>query len=200
MPFERFPGTDAVLGPEMRSTGEVMGLDTSFGAAFAKAEIGAGVELPLKGSVFVSVADRDKRAVIWPAKRLAEMGFDLLATTGTARVLRRAGVDVEVVRKLSERVAGGGDVVERIRAGDVAMVFNTPYGRGARSDGYPIRGAAIAAGVPCCTTMAGMAAAVLAIETCIAGGIETRPLQAYLGPNGQAERGTAGRGPMGPGP
>jgi carbamoyl-phosphate synthase large subunit len=181
MPFERFPGTDALRGPEMRSTGEVMGIDSSFGAAFAKAEAAAGVSLPLKGTVFISVADRDKRAVVWPAKRLEDLGFELLATAGTARVLHRAGIEVEVVAKVSEQPAiGRGNVVERIASGDVAMVFNTPFGIRARSDGYDIRTAAIAAGVPCCTTMAGMAAAVMGIESCLAGDVSVRPLQDYL--------------------
>ncbi|MFN2488467.1 MAG: carbamoyl-phosphate synthase large subunit [Actinomycetota bacterium] len=182
MPFERFPGTDAVLGPEMRSTGEVMGIDGTFGLAFARAEAAAGIALPLKGSVFVSVADRDKRAVIFPAKRLSDLGFALLATAGTADVLRRAGVDAEVVPKVSSKHGRmGRDVVARIASGEIGMVFNTPFGRGARSDGYGIRTAAVAAGVPCCTTMAGMAAAVQAIEALLAGEVGVRSLQSYLG-------------------
>ncbi len=103
MPFERFPGVDTVLGPEMRSTGEVMGIDPDFGLAFAKAEAGAGVRLPTKGTVFVSVANRDKRSVIFPAKRLHDLGFDLLATGGTAHVLERAGVPVKIVGKVSDQ-------------------------------------------------------------------------------------------------
>ena len=181
MPFERFPGVDSVLGPEMRSTGEVMGIDRSFGLAFAKAEVGAGVHLPTKGTVFVSVANPDKRSVIFPAKRLAELGFNLVATRGTAGVLRRAGVDVEVVGKVSGvRLAGERDVVERISAGEIEMVFNTPFGRGARSDGYFIRTAAVEAGVPSCTTMPGMFAAVQAIEALISGEVNVAPLQEYL--------------------
>ena len=110
MPFERFPGVDTLLGPEMRSTGEVMGIDSNFGLAFAKAEAGAGVRLPTKGTVFISVSNRDKRAVIFPAKRLADLGFHLVATGGTAQVLRRAGVDVDIVEKVS---ATSGDAGER---------------------------------------------------------------------------------------
>ncbi|MGH2820536.1 MAG: carbamoyl-phosphate synthase large subunit, partial [Actinomycetota bacterium] len=180
MPFERFPGVDAVLGPEMRSTGEVMGIDRHFGPAFAKAEAGAGVRLPTKGTVFISVSNRDKRAVIFPAKRLHDLGFQILATRGTARVLRRAGVEAGVVPKVSAVAEGESNVVDRIASGEIEMVFNTPFGRGARTDGYFIRTAAVAAGVPCCTTMAGMAAAVQAIESLIPGEVEVRSLQSYL--------------------
>ncbi len=181
MPFERFPGADAVLGPEMRSTGEVMGIDANFGLAFAKAEAAAGVTLPVKGTVFLSFADRDKRAVIWPAKRLADLGFHIAATKGTANVLRRAGVGVEVVPKVSGgSSADVANVAERIAAGEIEMVFNTPFGRGARTDGYYIRAAAVAAGVPCITTMAGMAAAVQGIEALLSARIEVTPLQEHL--------------------
>jgi carbamoyl-phosphate synthase large subunit len=181
MPFERFPGVDTVLGPEMRSTGEVMGIDSNFGAAFAKAEAAAGVRLPLKGTVFISVANRDKRSVIFPAKRLADLGFHLAATGGTARVLRRAGVECEIVPKVSSGDASERNVVQRIADGDIELVFNTPFGRGARSDGYFIRTAAVEAGVPCVTTMAAMAAAVQGIEALIRGEINVRSLQSYLG-------------------
>jgi carbamoyl-phosphate synthase large subunit len=181
MPFERFPGVDTVLGPEMRSTGEVMGIDATFGAAFAKAEIAAGVRLPLKGTVFISVSNPDKRSVIFPAKRLEDLGFHLAATAGTGRVLERAGVEVEIVPKLSgPQVAGRKNVVEKISAGEIEMVFNTPFGRGARSDGYFIRTAAVAAGVPCITTMAGMAAAVQGIEASVLGTVEVHSLQEHL--------------------
>ena len=181
MPFERFPGVDTVLGPEMRSTGEVMGIDQNFGAAFAKAEAAAGVRLPVKGTVFISVANRDKRSVIFPAKRLADLGFHLAATGGTARVLRRAGVECEIVPKVSSDDHTTKNVVERIAAGEIELVFNTPFGRGARSDGYFIRTAAVVAGVPCVTTMAAMAAAVQGIEALIRGEITVRSLQSYLG-------------------
>jgi carbamoyl-phosphate synthase large subunit len=181
MPFERFPGVDTVLGPEMRSTGEVMGIDATFGAAFAKAEIAAGVRLPLKGTVFISVSNPDKRSVIFPAKRLEDLGFQLAATAGTGRVLQRAGVRVEIVPKLSgPQTDGEQNVVDKISSGEIEMVFNTPFGRGARSDGYFIRTAAVAAGVPCITTMAGMAAAVQGIEASILGAVEVRSLQEHL--------------------
>ncbi|HYP22603.1 MAG TPA: carbamoyl-phosphate synthase large subunit [Actinomycetota bacterium] len=179
MPFDRFRGVDTLLGPEMRSTGEVMGIDATFGLAFAKAEVGAGLRLPTKGAVFVSVANRDKRSVIFPAKRLADLGFQLLATRGTAEVLRRAGVEVGIVEKVSSQEAGK-NVADRIAAGEIDVVFNTPFGRGARSDGYYIRTAAIQAGVPCITTMSGIAAAVQGIEALVTGQVGARSLQEYL--------------------
>ena len=180
MPFDRFPGTDTVLGPEMRSTGEVMGIDDSFGRAFGKAEIAAGVKLPSKGTVFISVADRDKRAVVWPAKRLGELGFEILATRGTAQVLQRWGVDAAVVPKAG---ASGDNVVERLRRGEIDLVLNTPWGRRARSDGYFIRTAAVEAGVPSITTVAGMAAAVQAIESLAGRPARVRSLQEHLAAN-----------------
>jgi carbamoyl-phosphate synthase large subunit len=193
MPFERFPGVDTVLGPEMRSTGEVMGIDKHFGLAFAKAEAAAGVRLPTKGQVFISVSHNDKRSVIFPAKRLQDLGFHLLATDGTADVLRRAGVDVEVLPKVSDPAdptrPEQRNVVERIASGEIELIFNTPFGRGARSDGYFIRTAAVEAGVPCVTTMAGMAAAVQAIEALIQGDVSVRPLQQYLAAVGSDEPG-----------
>jgi carbamoyl-phosphate synthase large subunit len=134
--------------------------------------------------VFVSVANRDKRAVVFPAKRLADLGFHLVATKGTARVLRRVGVEVEEVAKVSEAEAHAPNVAERIWDGEIEMVFNTPVGRRARSDGYFIRTAAAVAGVPCCTTMAGMLAAVQAIEALICGDVDrvkVKSLQEYLG-------------------
>jgi carbamoyl-phosphate synthase large subunit len=176
MPFGRFPGVDTVLGPEMRSTGEVMGVDADPGAALAKAMVAAGHALPLRGTVFVSVANRDKRAIVFPAKRLADLGFRLLATSGTAGVLRRAGVPVEAVAKLSE---GPDNVVELIRAGRVDLVINTPFGRGPRTDGYHIRTVATAVGVPCLTTLPGAFAAVRGIEALRAGIGEPRSLQEH---------------------
>ena len=179
MPFDRFPGFDTVLGPEMRSTGEVMGIDRNFGLAFAKAEAAAGVHLPVKGTVFISVANRDKRSVIFPAKRLQDLGFHIIATAGTARVLRAAGVDAEIVQRVSAP-GPGENVVDRIRSGEIEMVFNTPFGRRARTDGYFIRTAAVKAGVPSVTTMAGIAAAIQGIEALIDGEAGVRSLQDFL--------------------
>lgn len=159
-----------------------MGIDSNFGVAFAKAEAGAGVRLPTKGTVFISVSNRDKRAVIFPAKRLADLGFHLMATGGTAQVLRRAGVDVDIVAKVSSKAGGDGEpnVIDKIASGEIELVFNTPLGRGARTDGYFIRTASVEAGVPCVTTMPGMAAAVQAIEKLIDGDVTVRPLQDFL--------------------
>ncbi|RFU22687.1 carbamoyl-phosphate synthase large subunit [Geodermatophilus marinus] len=183
LPFHRFRtveghNVDTVLGPEMKSTGEVMGLDTGFGTAFAKSQAAAYGSLPVEGTVFVSLANRDKRSAIFPVKRLADLGFRVLATAGTAQVLRRNGVDCEVVGKFSE---GPGNVVERILAGDVDIVVNTPFGTpgnsGPRLDGYEIRTAAVAAGIPCITTVQGLAAAVQGVESLRRGDVGVRSLQ-----------------------
>ncbi|MFD2092385.1 carbamoyl-phosphate synthase large subunit [Blastococcus deserti] len=183
LPFHRFRtveghGVDTVLSPEMKSTGEVMGLDAGFGPAFAKSQAAAYGSLPTGGTVFVSLANRDKRSAIFPVKRLADLGFRVLATAGTAQVLRRNGVAAEVVGKYSE---GPGNCVERILAGDVDIVVNTPFGSpgnsGPRLDGYEIRTAAVAAGIPCITTVQGMAAAVQGIEALRDGGLGVRSLQ-----------------------
>jgi carbamoyl-phosphate synthase large subunit len=176
LPFSRFPGADTLLGPEMRSTGEVMGIDRDPGAALAKALASSGTALPVDGTVFVSVANRDKRAIVLPARRLADLGLRLRATRGTAGVLERAGIAVDAVAKVSE---GSPNVVDAIAAGDVDLVINTPFGRGARTDGYYIRTAAAEAGVPCITTMPGVLAAVRGIESSRAAGGEPRPIQEY---------------------
>jgi carbamoyl-phosphate synthase large subunit len=165
LPFGRFPGVDTILGPEMRSTGEVMGIDADPGRALAKALVAAGTALPREGTVFVSVANRDKRAVVFPAQRLADLGFRLVATKGTAGVLVRAGIPIERVAKVSEEASREvRSVVDLIRAGEVDLVINTPFGRGPRTDGYFIRTAAAQAGIPCITTLPGAFAAVRGIE------------------------------------
>jgi carbamoyl-phosphate synthase large subunit len=176
LPFGRFPGADTVLGPEMKSTGEVMGIDTDPGMALAKAMVAAGHALPAGGTVFVSVANRDKRAVVFPAKRLSDMGFRLLATAGTAGVLERAGIPVERVAKVSE---GPDNVAELIRGGRIDLVINTPFGRGPRTDGYFIRTAAASAGVPCITTLPGVFAAVRGIEALRGSPTEPRSIQEH---------------------
>ena len=178
LPFARFPGVDTVLGPEMKSTGEVMGIDEDPGHALAKAMVAAGHALPTEGTVFVSVANRDKRSIVFPAKRLADMGFSLLATVGTAGVLRRAGVPVEAVAKVSES-PDDENVAGLIRAGRIDLVINTPFGRGPRTDGYHIRTAAAAAGVPCITTLPGAFAAVRGIEARRSGATEPRSIQEH---------------------
>ncbi len=176
LPFGRFPGADTVLGPEMKSTGEVMGIDADSGMALAKAMVAAGHALPSAGSVFVSVANRDKRAIVFPAKRLADLGFRLLATGGTAGVLERAGIPVERVAKVSE---GPDNIVELIRGGRVDLVINTPFGRAPRTDGSFIRTASAAAGVPCITTLPGVFAAVRGIEALLGDPTEPRSIQEH---------------------
>ncbi|MEX2550976.1 MAG: carbamoyl-phosphate synthase large subunit [Nitriliruptoraceae bacterium] len=177
LPFDRFPGVDAVLGPEMRSTGEVMGIDRDFGAAFAKSQAGTGsMVLPVDGSVFVSVANRDKRAIVFPVKRLVDLGFDIVATAGTAAVLSRAGVEVEVVGKVSE---GEDGILHLIEGGRLQLVLNTPFGSGTRGDGYEIRQAAVTNGVPVITTLAGILAAVHGVEALQKGPLSVRTLQEY---------------------
>jgi carbamoyl-phosphate synthase large subunit len=178
LPFDRFPGVDSLLGPEMRSTGEVMGIDTSFGAAFAKSQAGTGsMILPTGGKVFVSVSNRDKRAIVFPVKRLADLGFEVVATEGTADLLSRAGVPAEVVGKVSR---GHREVLERIADGEIVLVLNTPYGSGTRGDGYEIREAAVSNGVPCITTLAGILAAIQGIEALNAGPLTVTSLQDHL--------------------
>jgi carbamoyl-phosphate synthase large subunit len=161
-PFARFPGADPVLGPEMRSTGEVMASAADFPTAFAKAERAAGRPLPSEGTVFLSVRDADKEAACELGRRLVRLGFSLCATAGTAHALAAAGVAVTSVRKVGEE-GGGATVVDLIRRGRCDLVLNTPAGSGARSDGYLVREAALVARVPCVTTLAGAAAAVDAI-------------------------------------
>ena len=160
LPFQRFAGADPTLGPEMRSTGEVMGIGPDLPTAFAKAERAAGRPLPATGTVFLSVCDRDKPAVPMLAALLQSLGFELVATAGTARALARIGIPVRPVMKVTE---GSPNVVDLIGEGGVHLIINTPAGRGARTDGYEIRAAAIAHGIPCITTMAGAAAAVQSI-------------------------------------
>jgi len=177
-PFARFPGVDTLLGPEMRSTGEVMGLDTSFGRAFAKAQMGCGVTLPTEGTVFLSVRDGDKPALIEIAKRLHALGYSLLATRGTAARLQEAGLPVEIVNKVLE---GQPHVVDAIINGTVHMMFNTTDGAQAIRDSLSLRRTALVNNIPYYTTVAGARAAVEAIPALQAGRLEATPLQHYLG-------------------
>ncbi len=190
MPFNRFRtvegiSVDIILGPEMKSTGEVMGLDIGFGTAFAKSQVAGFGPLPTKGTVFVSVANRDKRFVIFPVKRLADLGFEILATAGTASMLRRHGVKVTSVRKFSQGPGPEGEktVVQAILDGEVDLIFNTPHGLSPdgrpRFDGYEIRTAAVLRNIPCVTTVQGLAAAVQGIEAIRAGHIGVRSLQSW---------------------
>jgi carbamoyl-phosphate synthase large subunit len=182
LPFGRFHGVDTVLGPEMRSTGEVMGIDTSFGTAFAKSQAGAYKGgLPTSGAVLVSVANKDKRSMIFPVKRLADLGFDIYATAGTAEILRRNGLSVEVVRKHREGPGPNGEptTVQAILDQRVNLIVNTPFGVGTRLDGYEIRTAAVTTGVPCITTVAGLGAAVQGIEGELKSNVSVRTLQEH---------------------
>jgi carbamoyl-phosphate synthase large subunit len=190
MPFNRFrtsegSSVDTVLGPEMRSTGEVMGFDRTFGNAFAKSQIGSYGPLPKSGRVFVSVNNADKRHAVFPIKRLADLGFEIYATAGTAEVLAHHGIKVVPVRKFSEGPGPDGSptVVDMILDGQIQFVFNTPHGRSAtgspRRDGYEIRTAAIHRDIPCITTVQGLAAAVQAIEAARDGELHVRSLQAW---------------------
>jgi carbamoyl-phosphate synthase large subunit len=176
MPFARFPGIDTILGPEMRSTGEVMGLDESFGRAFAKSQIGAGLKLPLSGHVFISVRDADKEDAVKPARALIAMGFDIVATRGTARALEAAGLKVKTINKVLE---GRPHVVDALKNGEVQLVFNTTDGARALADSTSIRRTALTMKVPYYTTMAGAAAATEAIAALRAGSLEVAPLQSY---------------------
>jgi carbamoyl-phosphate synthase large subunit len=184
LPFKRFRTkdgqiVDSVLGPEMRSTGEVMGIDRDFPTAFAKSQEAAYGGMPLSGTVFISVADADKRAVILPAHRLQELGFDLVATEGTAEILARNGIRVRVVNKYSATQGSGEtNIVDLINAGEIDMIVNTPSGGLARADGYEIRAAAVAADKALFTTMAVLGAAVSALGV-LGNGFGVRSLQEY---------------------
>ena len=184
LPFKRFRtvdgmAVDSLLGPEMRSTGEVMGIAADFGLAFAKSQLAAYGGLPLRGSVFVSVANRDKRSIIFPVKRLADLGFTVYTTTGTANVLRRNGIATTVVRKHAERRAGERSIVDLITAGEIDMVVNPPTGPTARADGYAIRAAATSYDIPIITTVQELGAAVHGIEALLTGEVHVKPLQAH---------------------
>jgi len=176
LPFARFPGVDTILGPEMRSTGEVMGVDESFARAFAKSQIGAGTRLPQGGSVFISVKDGDKDLIEAPARALQAMGFSLVATRGTARTLAEAGLKVTVINKVME---GRPHVVDALKNGEIHLVFNTTDGARALQDSSSIRRAALTLKVPYYTTMAGAWAAAEAIQALRAGSLEVTPLQSY---------------------
>jgi carbamoyl-phosphate synthase large subunit len=176
-PFARFPGVDLILGPEMRSTGEVMGLDSDFGRAFAKSQLGSGTNLPLSGAVFVSVRNPDKPALVQPCRRLIELGFRLLATRGTADFLRGEGLAVETVNKVLE---GRPHIVDRMLSGGVQLVFNTTEGAQAKTDSFSLRRTALVIDIPYYTTVAGSRAAVQAIVALTSGNLEVAPLQSYF--------------------
>jgi carbamoyl-phosphate synthase large subunit len=199
LPFKRFRTregrvVDSVLGPEMRSTGEVMGIDADFPRAFAKSQDAAYGGLPDTGTVFVSVADRDKRAVVLPVLRLTQLGFDIVATEGTAEVLARNGIRATTVRKYFQGQAvqpGDPSVVDLINEGRIDMVINTPSGRSARADGIEIRTATVAADKPLFTTIAQLGAAVASFEAHNRA-IRVRSLQDYARDRAERTRAAVG--------
>jgi carbamoyl-phosphate synthase large subunit len=176
-PFARFPGVDVLLGPEMKSTGEVMGLDTDFGRAYAKSQIGCGNDLPLQGAVFISVRDRDKPGILQPARQLAELGFKIVATSGTARFLADAGLEVKYVNKVLE---GRPHIVDSIKNGQIQLIFNTTEGPRAIEDSFTLRQTALYNSIPYSTTVAGAIAMGKAIAALRAGELEVAPLQSYF--------------------
>ncbi len=178
LPFARFAGADSVLGPEMKSTGEVMGVAADFPTAYSKAQAAAGVSLPESGTVFITVTDNDKAAATQLAARFHDLGFEIIATRGTAQAISRMGIPVRAINKIGE---GSPHVVDFIRNGEVDMVINTPTGSGARSDGYEIRSAAVKRGIPCITTLTGASAATRAIFATREGGAEPVSLQELHG-------------------
>jgi carbamoyl-phosphate synthase large subunit len=176
-PFKRFPGLDTLLGPEMKSTGEVMGIDTTFGMAFAKSQLAADQRLPMGGTVFVSVKNKDKRAILYIVKRLVDLGFDIVATEGTANALVRNDIEVTKIRKVSE---GRPNVVDLVKNGQIQLIINTPAsGRTPRQDEVAIRSTAVAYDIPIVTTVSGAAATVNAIEALLKKRIEVRSIQEY---------------------
>ena len=176
-PFNRFPNVDVILGPEMKSTGEVMGLDHSFERAFLKAQLGAGVKLPEEGTAFISVKESDKAAAVTLARRLSDMGFRILATRGTAARIREAGLEVQIVNKVLE---GRPHCVDAMKSGDIQLVINTTGGGQSVADSFDIRRSALTHGIPHYTTAAGARAAVHAIAALKAGTLDVAPLQAYF--------------------
>jgi carbamoyl-phosphate synthase large subunit len=177
LPFSRFPGEDALLGPEMKSTGEVMGRDLDFGRALAKAHLGSGEPLPMAGTVFMSVRDDDKRAVTFMAKKLVELGYGLMATRGTARFLKRNGIPVREVFKVHE---GRPHAVDLMENGEIQLVINTPLGRQTEFDEKAIRERAVSLGIPVITTLAGAVAVVSGMEALRRGPLQVTSLQEAL--------------------
>jgi carbamoyl-phosphate synthase large subunit len=177
-PFARFPGVDVLLGPEMRSTGEAMGLDRDYAIAFAKSQLGAGSRVPTAGTVFISVRDGDKHRIVETAKRLERLGFKVIATVGTHRFLEKHGVASTTINKVLE---GRPHIVDAIKNGEVQLVFNTTEGAQAIADSRSLRRAALLHKVPYYTTIAGAIAASLGIEAYRSDTLEVRPLQSYFG-------------------
>ncbi|HSB05456.1 MAG TPA: carbamoyl-phosphate synthase large subunit [Thermodesulfobacteriota bacterium] len=175
-PFNRFYGVDTVLGPEMKSTGEVMGIDHDFGIAFAKSQMAAGLNMPMKGRVFISVMNKDKRSMIFIAKKLFDLGFEIVATKGTAKVLANNGIPVQTVFKVGE---GRPDIVDRIKNEEIDLVINTPSGKKPKADEVAIRSQSVTHNIPCITTLSGAQAAVNGIESLLKKGISVCSIQEY---------------------
>ncbi|MBI4743267.1 MAG: carbamoyl-phosphate synthase large subunit [Actinobacteria bacterium] len=182
LPFSRFPEGDIVLGPEMKSTGEVMGIDVNFGKAFAKAEMGASQELPLKGTVFISVCDKDKKAVVQIARKFSELGFKIIATSGTGDILTYNNIKVSEVLKVRE---GRPNIIDLIKNGQIDLIINTPYGKEPRSEGYYIRTASVTKGIPCITTISGALAAIQGIEAVLESEFSVKCIQEYHRKSGE---------------
>jgi len=176
LPFIKFPGIDSILGPEMKSTGEVMGIDSNFGLAFAKSQMAAGSSLPSKGTVFISVSDRDKERIVPVARKLQDLGFKLIATKNTGAFLKERGLTVEEISKIGE---GRPDMVDIIKNKQVDLIINTPKGTRSRSDGYTIRQNALIHNVPVITTVFGAEAAVDGITALSREGFSVKPIQEY---------------------
>jgi carbamoyl-phosphate synthase large subunit len=175
-PFNRFPGVDPVLGPEMKSTGEVMGIDSDFGVAYMKAQIAAGQKIPMEGKVFISVNDRDKRKIVDIAKRIAALGYTIVSTSGTGEILRKSGLEIEEVEKLGE---GRPDVLDLIKNGEVKLLINTPGDKKTKVDETKIRSGAIMHMVPIVTTLSGARATVNGLEAVKKKGFRVKALQDY---------------------
>ncbi|MCS7144923.1 MAG: carbamoyl phosphate synthase large subunit, partial [Archaeoglobaceae archaeon] len=175
-PFIKLPGVDPVLGPEMRSTGEVMGIDYNFGLAYYKAELAAGMKLPTEGNVLISVKDKDKPKIVPVAKKLAEFGFKIFATENTAEYLKEHGIEAEIALKVSQ---GRPNIVDMIINGQIHLIINTPSGGRGKTEGYEIRRAAIEYGVPYVTTIPGAIAVVKAMEAIKSGNLTVKSLREY---------------------
>jgi carbamoyl-phosphate synthase large subunit len=188
-PFNRFPGVDVILGPEMKSTGEVMGVDADFGRAYIKSQLAAGQNLPRKGNVFISVRDKDKRAVVFIAKKLQDLGFRIYSTSGTAQALEKNGIEVKVLPKIAE---GRPNVLDLMKDGKIQLVINTPSGRIPRQDEIKIRSQVVLYNIPYTTTISGAQATVNGIEALLKKELGVRSLQEYHR-KGKAQRDRHGK-------
>jgi carbamoyl-phosphate synthase large subunit len=177
LPFSRFSGVDIILGPEMKSTGEVMGIDSSFGTAFYKSQVAAGAALPKAGKVFISVRNDDKRDIVFIAKKLSDMGFEIIATKGTSKVLHSNDINAQAVPKINE---GSMQIPDLIRKNRIGLIINTPSGKRDQPDMKYIRSLAVTHGVPCITTLQGAQAAVNGIESVLKNDFSVKPIQEYI--------------------